>query len=48
MERSRSAEVFPKKAGSVKHVPGEERRLPLWLFQHQDLIHALENANPVD
>ena len=48
MERSRSAEVFPKKAGSVRHVPGEERRLPPWLFQHQDLIHALENANPVD
>jgi hypothetical protein len=48
MERGRSEEVFPKKVGSIRHVPGEERRLPPWLFQHQDLIHDLESANPVD
>ncbi len=48
MERNRAAEVFPKKAGSIRHVPGEQRRLPPWLFQHQDLVDVLESANPVD
>jgi len=48
MERNRSAEVFPKKAGSIRHVSREERRLRPWLFQHLDLVNILESANPVD
>ena len=48
MDKSRSAEIFSKKAGSIRSITGEELRLPPWIFQHQDLTHALESANPVD
>ncbi|TET92223.1 MAG: hypothetical protein E3J28_06275 [Desulfobacteraceae bacterium] len=48
MDRNNSLKILPKKIAPIKRVPGEERWLPPWLFQHQDLIHALESANPVD
>ena len=48
MDKNRSAEIFSKKAGSIRSITGEECRLPPWIFQHQDLTHALESANPVD
>jgi len=48
MGRNRGAKVFPKRERPVGHVSGGERRLPPWLFQHQDLLTDLENASPVD
>jgi len=48
MERKNSLKILPKKTAPIKRAPGEERWLPPWLFQHQDLIHALESAHPVD
>ena len=47
MGRNRGAEVSPKRERTVGHVSGGERRFPPWLFQHQDLLTALENASPV-
>jgi hypothetical protein len=49
MESTRSAETHLKEtAPPVKRVSEEDRRLPPWLFQHQDLINTLESARPVD
>ena len=48
MDRNKSLKILPKKAAPTKRAPGEERWFPPWLFQHQDLIHALESAYPVD
>ncbi|MBW2333112.1 MAG: hypothetical protein JRF08_06630 [Deltaproteobacteria bacterium] len=48
MDRNNSLKILPKKAAPIKRAPGEERWFPPWLFQHQDLIHALESAHPVD
>lgn len=47
MDTERSAETFSRKAGSIRSISGEECRLPPWVFQHQDLTHTLESANPV-
>jgi len=43
-----SAEVFLKKGEPVKDISGKGHLLPPWLFQHEGLISALENANTVD
>ncbi len=48
MGRNSGAEVSSKKETPLRHVSREERRLLPWLFQHQDLLDALENASPVD
>ena len=48
MDRNNSLKILPKKTAPIKRAPGEERWLPPWLFQHKDLIHALESAHPVD
>ena len=48
MESTRSAETHLKETAPVKRVSEEDRRLPPWLFQHQDLINTLESARPID
>ncbi len=48
MGRNKGVEVSPKRETPVRHVSREERRLLPWLFQHQDLLDALESASPVD
>ena len=48
MDRNNSLEIIPKKTAHINRAPGEEHWLPPWLFQHQNLINALESAHPVD
>jgi len=48
MEFTRSAEIHLKETAPVKRVSEEDRRLPPFLFQHQDQINTLESARPVD
>ena len=48
MDRNNSLEIIPKKTEHINHIPDKKRWLPPWLYQHQDLINALENAHPVD
>ena len=48
MEFTRSAETHLKETTPVKRVSEEDRRLPPWPFQHQDLINTLESARQVD
>lgn len=48
MDRDNSLEIIPKKTEHINSAPEEERWLPPWLFQHQDLINAIENAGLVD
>jgi hypothetical protein len=49
MEKQRPAEIFIREdQGSNWGSSHEGRRLPPWLFQHEDLIYALEQAEPVD
>ncbi len=47
-EKQRMAEVFSRRAGTIKELPGAQAWLPPWLFMHQDLIQALETAFTVD
>ncbi|MGD2126225.1 MAG: hypothetical protein PVG99_09110 [Desulfobacteraceae bacterium] len=47
MERNRRLEVVSGKAGTIRLVPGQESWLPPWLFNHEDLIHAKDNARPI-
>jgi len=42
-----SARDLSKKIAPIKRSSGREHRLPPWLFQHRDLIHALENAGTI-
>jgi hypothetical protein len=48
MDGDGSAKSLSKKIAPITGSPGKEHRLPPWLFQHQDLIHALENAETID
>jgi len=48
MYRDNSPKIVPKKTVPIERAPGEEHWLPPWLFQHKDLIHALESAKRVD
>jgi len=48
MGRNRGAEVSSKRERRLRHVSRGKRRLPPWLFQHQHLLNALENASPID
>jgi hypothetical protein len=42
-----AAKLLQKKIGSIRQMPGKTGWLPPWLFKHQDLMHALENAQKV-
>ena len=48
MATNRQTEIFPKEQELVGLAFGERWRIPPWLFQHQDMIHALESAQQVD
>jgi len=48
MDKNNSLTIVPKNTAHINRAPGEERWIPPWLFQHKDLIHALESAQPVD
>ena len=48
MNTKHSEEIFAKNAENVKRVSKEECCVTPWLFQHQDLIHDIEDANPVN
>lgn len=47
MARNRWAKLYPEEAVPSKHDTREETGLACWLFQHQDLIRALEIAERV-
>ncbi len=44
MDGDGSAKSLTKKIAPIRGFSGKELRLPPWLFQHRDLVHALENA----
>lgn len=48
MKRKRSVETIPKNEKPVRHISREERRVPHWLFQHEDLVDLVESGNLVD
>jgi hypothetical protein len=41
------AKILQRKVGSFRQIPQKTGWLPPWLFKHQDLMHALENAQKV-
>jgi len=47
-EIQKMAEIFSRRAGTIKELPGAKSWLPPWLFKHQDLIQALDSAFTVD
>ncbi len=48
MNMNRSTEIFSKKVDPIRRASKEKYLLPPWLFQHQDLVHALESSTKVD
>lgn len=48
MDTSKSVKLVSGKIQPVKRDPGEELCLPPWLFRHNDLIMAIEDAREVD
>jgi hypothetical protein len=48
MDGNESAKGLSKKIAPIRGFSGIERRLPPWLFQHRDLVHALENAKTIN
>ncbi|HBF43102.1 MAG TPA: pilus assembly protein PilZ [Desulfobacteraceae bacterium] len=48
METNRPHKIISIKVGPIKHASSEKPRLPPWLFEHQELTDALENAKQID
>lgn len=48
MDGDGSARSHSKKIAAIRGFSGREHRLPPWLFQHRDLVHALENADTIN
>ena len=48
MDGDGSARSHSKKIAPIREFSGREHRLPPWLFQHRDLVHALENADTIN
>ena len=48
MEGKTSAEVFQGPEENIRCASGKDHRLPLWLFQHQELVQQLHEGHPVD
>lgn len=47
MDRKRAVEIIKDEKGSTRGPSDKGYGLPPWLFQHNDLTHALEQADPV-
>ena len=48
MDRKTSAEIFPKKEGSIRFISKEDSFLPPWLFQNKDLTDVFESADAIE
>lgn len=48
MDEDGSGRSPSKKIAPIRGFSGREHRLPPWLFQHRDLVHALENAETIN
>ncbi len=44
MNKNKSVKIVPEGLGFIRITP----RLPPWLFKHQELVNALENADTID
>ncbi|MEE8479793.1 MAG: PilZ domain-containing protein [Desulfobacterales bacterium] len=40
--------IVPEDLDSIKRAPDKRHMLPPWLFKHQELVNALENADSID
>ena len=48
MNEDRPVKIVPEDLGSIKRSSNKGCGLPPWLFKHQELVNALENADTID